>query len=754
MGAFFLSDTMWARLACYGFAVFLLLACSVEAATVRSFTLNGDIANTWTANGFVVATGCYANSQCFASDTARVGSQVSITSPLTVDIVPNRVYAVSFRARNPLASTQAVQVSLVGSTGTYSLGTVTLAPNQDYLTVSNSSSFASNVTGSVSVRFALASAPNQAIGIDDVVVTVDRCPFGQRISVDTCVAACPGTQVNANGFCVDNCPANQSPDVNNNCRCSNQDLVVRNGTCQLACSSDEVLFDRECVDECPTGFIADNGNTCQLCVPSAQPTITAGPVSYTTTVIDSVSNFNQDPLCADGTNTIECIIQGSRATETAKVDFTITASVTCTRGCPNDQQVYIYSEDYSSQVTVSQEILRLSSLIDSVDSVQNTVTGRALTILTDTSSTILQQLHFEARQDFLQSVQDNKEVICNQVTFGQTENIISPRALQLARDGTSSSTLCGTDDFFDYWYVSSNNSPRRCVCDASVNDFGGNACAAIRAADDALGAVCQPNACFASTGDSTVSILLDVNYAIYGDDDLAATIAAVTSFAGSGFQTRVYDVQRSERPTGVIVTLNVLTSGGVFSSTATESVRNGVRTNTIPLNFPILRADSTTITATPTPLRVTPTPTRTLPAISRTAVPSLSPQNTISDRPVPQSATRSPQPSLISPSNSVSRSSTNTASATFTPRASSPETPTARPSASMLPPRPPVIAVPIPVAVPVEAVEGEGRGESSGVTSYSTYVPPVDEEDPVYYSSDASRLATLALTVLLVALFC
>merc|ERR1712130_782514 len=108
--------------------------------------------------------------------------------------------------------------------------------------------------------------------------------------------------------------------------------------------------------------------------------------------------------------------------------------------------------------------------------------------------------------------------------------------------------------------------------------------------------------------------------------------AAVNSFVGSGFSTRVYDVQRSESPVGVIVTLNVLTSGGVFSSTATQSVRTAVSTNTIPLNFPILRADTTTITATPTPLRVTPTLTRTLPPISRTAVPSLSPQNTISDR--------------------------------------------------------------------------------------------------------------------------
>jgi len=350
-------------------------------------------------------------------------------------------------------------------------------------------------------------------------------------------------------------------------------------------------------------------------------------------------------------------------------------------------------------------------------------------------------------------VQDNKEVICNRVAFGQTENIISPRSLQLTRDGNPSSTLCGTDDFFEYWYVSTNESPRRCVCDASVSSFDGNPCAAIRAADDSLGAVCQPNACFAATGDSTVRVLLDVNYAVYGDDDLAATIAAVNSFVGSGFQTRVYDVQRSEQPTGVVVTLNVLTSGGVYSSSATESVRSAVQTNSIALNFPILRADATTITATPTPLRVTPTPTRTLPAISRTAVPSLSPQNTISDRPVPQSATRTPNPSLISPSNSASRSSTNTASATFTPRPSNSETPTARPSASMLPARTPVVAVPIPVAVPVDAIEGEGRGESSGVTSYSTYVEPVDPEEPVYYTSDAARLATLALGVLLIALF-
>ena len=126
-------------------------------------------------------------------------------------------------------------------------------------------------------------------------------------------------------------------------------------------------------------------------------------------------------------------------------------------------------------------------------------------------------------------------------------------------------------------------------------------------------------------------------------------------------------------------------------------------------------------------------------------------------RPVPVSATRTPQASLVSASNTPSRTSTNTASATYTPRASVSGTPSARASSSMIPVVAPVPAVPIPVAVHVDdgAFEGEGRGESSGVTSYSTYVP-YDPEDPVYYaSSGAARLVatTLAFAVLLVALF-
>lgn len=412
----------------------------------------------------------------------------------------------------------------------------------------------------------------------------------------TCISDC--RSIDKVGFefeCISICPDGTFDDevslecqvCNNNClRCKSENECIQCNPLVI----NRILYNGECISSCPSGTFEQGGScfnchsSCETCTSDNMNSClscfngfhlengqciedeSCNPLDYDWSIelesidIESLDIslpmelFEQDILCMSGTSNNNCIPYGSLLNGLYTIEFYVSSTIECSHECNNDSN-FIIQQRYISNIDVSQEIYRVISLINDINSVYNDFVNEVNLIFI--SSGILDSLYTNAKSQFQSDIENNIESICSSMITNLNDNLLATSTLVLDPLGIQSSNMCDISSSLSFI------TTPRCICDSSVDEML-NPCQNIRELDF-TDAICHPNHCINNEfSEFYITLHLDNNFNLFSDELLMQAIEILNTWIGSLELSQFREVRVFRVDNGsVILFIDVSDSNGI-----------------------------------------------------------------------------------------------------------------------------------------------------------------------------------------------